>query len=511
VSTPPDRSSRIASRVNLELLATKQVVVVGIGSVGSQVAKDLANYIGRLRLFDGKPLEEHHLPRHALRKVYVGQNKAVSMEHYLSEEIPTLQVEARPWQINSTMPDDVFDVLLHDADLIIAATDNREVQRAIGRRALALDIPAIFPGLYERNGGEVFMQLSPERPCFLCRDHFRLAHQELRGVAATNPDILTIIALTSQLSLAVLDPDTDYRRLLVPERGERWPPQLFVHNDLVLAKHIVPWHQGCPSCAVGPSPLRPDARDAWEAGRRARAAEVPATLEPQPMLSIRDLDIDRLRANWQTFQDLPTVEPVDRRSLSAQAEAEGRRRAIAILACVAVAILIFVISRPGSHKLPAEVSKSYRITVDYSQSLTNMMADSGLQPQEGEPPIEQLFSVEEGPAEVQVVLVRLTGLANRSDDESGIEVEPGVYTEWITTLHKLGFRPATLPELLALAEQYPSIRQKSRVVELGSLAARPNIEGLEYGEIVDGYLDLPNTSESGDIEGSAYEFAAVRN
>jgi molybdopterin/thiamine biosynthesis adenylyltransferase len=280
VSTPSNRSSRIAGRVNLELLVTKLVVVVGVGSVGSQVAEELANYVGRLRLFDGKPLQEHHLPRHALRKAYVDQNKAVSMKHYLSEEIPTLQVEARPWQINSAMPDDVFDVLLHDADLIVAATDNREVQRAIGRRALALDIPAVFPGLYERNGGEVFVQLSPERPCFLCRDHFRPAQQVLRGVAATNPDIVTIIALANRLSLAVLDPGADYRRLLAPERGERWPPQLFVHNDLVLAKHIVPWHQGCPSCAIGPSPLRPDAVQAWQAAQRVRAAEIP---EPRPV------------------------------------------------------------------------------------------------------------------------------------------------------------------------------------------------------------------------------------
>lgn len=153
MSTPPDRLSRVAGRVNLELLATKLVVVVGVGSVGSQVSEELGNYVGCLRLFDGKPLQEHHLPRHALKKAYVGKNKAIGMEHYFSKEVPTLTVESEPRQIDSSFQNIVIDRYLHDADLIIAATDDRKVQRLVGQRALALDIPAVLPGLYERMVG----------------------------------------------------------------------------------------------------------------------------------------------------------------------------------------------------------------------------------------------------------------------------------------------------------------------------------------------------------------------
>jgi molybdopterin/thiamine biosynthesis adenylyltransferase len=248
-------------------MAKKLVVVIGVGSVGSQLAELLAdNRIGRLRLFDSKPLKEHNLGRHTLTKPYVGQNKAIGMETYLSQEVPSLEVEGHPWDLATSLPDEVIDGILQDANLIIAATDNREVQRIIGRRALALDIPAIFPGLYERNGGEVFVQRSPRRPCFFCRDGFRPASETLRGVSATNPDILGIIALAGRLSLGILDPGSDYlQRLMRPNAGETATPQLFVDNGLGLARLTVPWRKDCPSCAVGPSPLRPDAIEAWQA------------------------------------------------------------------------------------------------------------------------------------------------------------------------------------------------------------------------------------------------------
>ena len=172
------------------------------------------------------------------------------MARYFSKEVPTLSVGAVPRDIDRSMTNDELDALLKDADLIVAATDDRGVQRRVGRRALSLDIPAIFPGLYERNGGEVFVQRSSRHPCFLCRDGFRPVNETLRGVAATNPDILAIIQLASQLSLAILDRDSDDLHLLRPEQGEI--PQLFVQNGLTLARRPVPWRRNCQSCVVGP-------------------------------------------------------------------------------------------------------------------------------------------------------------------------------------------------------------------------------------------------------------------
>ncbi len=205
------------------------------------------------------------------------------MEQYLGREAPQTRVEAHPWQIERSIPDDVLDGLLHDADVIVVATDDREIQRLVGRRALALDIPAVFPGLYERNGGEIFIQRSPRWPCFMCRDGFRPVDEELRGVAANNADILKIIALANQLTLGILDTQSDYlARLMRPSAGETTSPQLFVDNGLTLARRTVPWRRPCPSCEVGPSPLRPDAVGAWQEAQRVRADAI-ATAAPRPV------------------------------------------------------------------------------------------------------------------------------------------------------------------------------------------------------------------------------------
>jgi molybdopterin/thiamine biosynthesis adenylyltransferase len=457
------------------------VVVVGVGSVGSQVAEELANYVGCLRLFDGKQLQEHHLPRHALRKAYVGENKAVGMEEYLLQEIPNLQLDARPWQITSSLADKILDSYLHDASLIVAATDNREVQRKIGRRALALDIPAVFPGLYERNGGEVYLQLSPERPCFLCRDHFRSPNQELRGVAATNPDIMTIITLTNWISLAVLDPSASYRRLLAPERNQRWPPQLFVHNDLVLGKHIVPWHQGCPSCAVGPSSLRQEASEAWLAAEQARQA---TRSEPTQRAAI----------------------PLRSRHGSTRTWRLGWTTAGAMM--VTLVLIAILLSSSGSRKPSVEISLAYKLKVHYGRSLDSMVKEAHLKEYKNDPPItEKLFPIKRGPAEVSASLVRFPYLKPHLNPETN-EGGSKTYTWWLTKLKELRYRPATLPELLAFREQYPGQRS-SPVIALGSLAPYPYGGNTLYCSIAMNYLILNLASDSASTSGSEYQFLAV--
>lgn len=254
MSVPPDQFARLQGRVDRSGLAGRLVVVIGVGAVGSQVAKELANHaVGHLRVIDHGIFEIDNRPRHTLPIEYLGWNKAEGMTVYLADQVRGLQPEAVPRKIDDSVSDEQLDRWLADADLIIAATDDRHAQRRIGRRALAHDIPALFPGLYEGHGGEVFVQQSPRQPCFLCWDAWRPADQTVRGAAAGNADILEIIALTTQLSLGVLDRSADYlRRLLAPERGSQ-PPQLFVRNDHTLARRAVPKRPGCSACVVGPA------------------------------------------------------------------------------------------------------------------------------------------------------------------------------------------------------------------------------------------------------------------
>jgi hypothetical protein len=264
MSIPSDRFSRLHGRIDLGLLASKLVVIVGVGTVGSQLARELANCaIGRLRLIDGDELEEHNLPRHELNASYVGWNKAEGMKDLLEEEqeAATIDVEAEPRYINGKLSDRQLDNLLVDADLIVAATDDRTAQRRIGRRALSLDIPAIFPALYARGGGETFVQLGPGAACFLCWDGFRSGNEQLRGVHALNAEGLAVLQNAVELCIGVLDTKSSFARLLVGPRNDPRPRQLFVQQPrAALSIAPVPRRPNCPSCVVGPPPLSAEAR-----------------------------------------------------------------------------------------------------------------------------------------------------------------------------------------------------------------------------------------------------------
>jgi molybdopterin/thiamine biosynthesis adenylyltransferase len=292
MALPPEQFARIAGRVNLELLATKLVVVVGVGTVGSQVAKELANCgVGRLLFIDDDRLDEHNLVRHALPRDYLGDNKAEALAVYLGIAVPTLRPTALAHKVDEALSDEQVDELLAEADLIVAATDDRESQRRIARRALALDIPAVLPALYGDNGGEVFVQRSPRNPCFFCWDGFRDRDERVRGVRALNADTLGVIQLAVHLCLGILDPNSEFHRLLATQPGRAGPPQLFIQRRFAaLGITDVRRRPNCPSCAVGPAQgvavEAPPHGVGVVAPARARAPDWPRPLGNWPLIIV---------------------------------------------------------------------------------------------------------------------------------------------------------------------------------------------------------------------------------
>ena len=148
----------------------------------------------------------------------------------------------------------ILTICLKIADLIVAATDDRDTQRRLARRALALDLPAVLPALYGDSGGEVFVQRSSRNPCFFCWDGYRTMDERLRGVTALNTDTLAILQLSVQLSLGVLDRASVYASLMAAPGDDLRPFQLFIQRPLA-ALEMAPQSRrpNCPSCAVGPA------------------------------------------------------------------------------------------------------------------------------------------------------------------------------------------------------------------------------------------------------------------
>jgi len=256
LNLPPDQFARARGRVNVPLLASKSVVVVGVGTVGSQVANELAqNGIGRLGLIDGKNLRVENLLRHALPREYVNMNKATAMADFLCHQVPSLHVYASPHDVDGSQSDAAVDRLLSDGDLVVVATDDREAQRRIAGRSIALDIPAVLPALYGDRGGEVFVQRSARHPCFYCWDGYRPADERMRAVSAINADTFAVLQLAVHLILGILDPSSSDARLLVDQSDPR-PLQLFIQRPFA-ALDMSPqsWRPDCPYCPLGPPSL----------------------------------------------------------------------------------------------------------------------------------------------------------------------------------------------------------------------------------------------------------------
>lgn len=242
----------------------KLVVIVGVGAVGSQVALELARCgVGQLRLIDHDVLEERNLHRHALPRAYLGRNKTTGMKSYLAHEFPQLIVEAKPWRVASSPDIRSLDRLFQDADLVIAATDDRGAQRLVGQRALALNVPAIFPALYADGGGEIILQLNSRFPCFFCWDGFRDDEEQLRDVSASNLEVSPIVIETAKFCVAALDPDSPYAARVWPGGGV--VNQIFTLDRLgrVRGAPMRRRRPGCPSCSIGPAPIRVDEGETW--------------------------------------------------------------------------------------------------------------------------------------------------------------------------------------------------------------------------------------------------------
>ena len=229
------------------------MVVVGVGTVGSQIAYELARSgVGGLCLIDGDHVELPNLARHVLPRQYIGMNKAEAMALFLSTEIPSSKVTALARKIDDSMSAKAVDHLLKDADAVVVATDDHNTQRRVAQRARALDLPAVLPALYDDGGGEVFVQRSSRSPCFFCWDGYRSVDDGLRGVTALNADTLAVLQLAVHLTIGILDPLSTYARLMIAHDDPR-PLQVFIQRPLA-ALRMAPQQRraDCPYCAIGP-------------------------------------------------------------------------------------------------------------------------------------------------------------------------------------------------------------------------------------------------------------------
>ena len=145
-------------------LAAAQVVILGVGALGSEVARLLAQAgVGDLILCDGDHVEESNLSRGALFSPDdIGQPKVTAASRALNSLCPDTVVTERPgWLVCS-----VGLAELRDATVVISCLDSRSARIQLAMRCGLAGV-ALLDGGTRPWGGEVrFYPASG--PCFGC-------------------------------------------------------------------------------------------------------------------------------------------------------------------------------------------------------------------------------------------------------------------------------------------------------------------------------------------------------
>lgn len=163
-----DAQKRIDGLIDTDKLEDTHVVVVGIGTVGSTVAKELAKAgVGKLTLIDFDRLEIHNVVRHVCGVDDIGRKKTAALRDTLRNTNPKLMVQTADLDVNKH--EDKVGEIVADADVVAGCADDESSKLVLNYQCLKHETPAVYAGVYERGmGGDVIRVAAGETPCYDC-------------------------------------------------------------------------------------------------------------------------------------------------------------------------------------------------------------------------------------------------------------------------------------------------------------------------------------------------------
>lgn len=170
VSFIPSRDemySRSKGILEVDILSNKRVMIIGLGSFGSQIAIELAKAgVGEFALFDFDRVELHNLARHTCTIKDLGRLKTDAIKDAVIGKNKLAKVDLFP--INITDRKELMDEQVSKADMIICATDNNASRFYLTQCLLKYNKVALFGRAVTRaEGGDVFRH-RPGGPCYNC-------------------------------------------------------------------------------------------------------------------------------------------------------------------------------------------------------------------------------------------------------------------------------------------------------------------------------------------------------
>jgi len=148
-----------------ELLATKHVIIIGGGGLGSHSADLLVRVgIGSIDIIDDDIVDITNLHRSSIFSEYdIGKSKALILEERLQSVNTQVQVKG----INRKVTGENIWSIVQDADVIIDGTDSVPIRLLINDISIQHNIPWVYAGVYETVG--MVMGILPKKTsCFRC-------------------------------------------------------------------------------------------------------------------------------------------------------------------------------------------------------------------------------------------------------------------------------------------------------------------------------------------------------
>ncbi len=182
--------SRNKGILELNILEGKRVMIVGLGSFGSQIAIELAKAgVGHFALMDFDRVELHNLARHTSTVNDLGRLKTDVISDAVKGKNPYAEVDKFP--INIIDHPDLLKEQCSKADIVICATDNNRSRFVLSEQLVALGKVGIFGRAITRaEGGDVFVY-RPGGPCYCCligNGWYDAAREEITNEASARRD-----------------------------------------------------------------------------------------------------------------------------------------------------------------------------------------------------------------------------------------------------------------------------------------------------------------------------------
>lgn len=127
-----------------KILMGKRVTIIGVGAIGSEVAKSLAkNGVGNFNLFDMDTFEIGNSIRHAADLYYIGEKKTEVVKQLILRTNPNINVNT--FNIDVLNDNGLLETALSESDLCIVLTAEDSVEYLINDHYINnYDIPFVF-------------------------------------------------------------------------------------------------------------------------------------------------------------------------------------------------------------------------------------------------------------------------------------------------------------------------------------------------------------------------------